>query len=148
MPGEPTSPQQASSRPRVGRSKSTTVGGEGGGHAAPEGASMDMDTENAVEDPQPGARPENASGQSGPTPVPPPPRARRRTLAEVPQAPMLLPARKVFPIQIGSELFRLSGASISSDGQSLPHLPLSRLIGKLLTVQEHPLISRSSLKSS
>jgi hypothetical protein len=27
-----------------------------------------------------------------------------------------LPAEKVFPIQIGSELFRLSGASISSDG--------------------------------
>jgi hypothetical protein len=25
----------------------------------------------------------------------------------------------VFPIQIGSELFRLSGASISSDGQSV-----------------------------
>lgn len=29
----------------------------------------------------------------------------------------VLPAEKVFPIQIGSELFRLSGASISSDGQ-------------------------------
>ena len=29
----------------------------------------------------------------------------------------VLPAGKVFPIQIGSELFRLSGASISSDGQ-------------------------------
>lgn len=28
-----------------------------------------------------------------------------------------LPAEKVFPIQIGSELFRLSGASIGSDGQ-------------------------------
>lgn len=28
----------------------------------------------------------------------------------------MLPAGKVFPIQIGSELFRLSGASISSDG--------------------------------
>lgn len=28
----------------------------------------------------------------------------------------MLPAEKVFPIQIGSELFRLSGASISSDG--------------------------------
>jgi hypothetical protein len=27
-----------------------------------------------------------------------------------------LPPEKVFPIQIGSELFRLSGASISSDG--------------------------------
>jgi len=30
--------------------------------------------------------------------------------------PSVLPREKVFPIQIGSELFRLSGASISSDG--------------------------------
>jgi len=30
-----------------------------------------------------------------------------------------LPAEKGFPIQIGSELFRLSGASIMSDGWSL-----------------------------
>ena len=34
-------------------------------------------------------------------------------------APMVLPARKVFPIQIGDKLFRLSGASISSDGKSM-----------------------------
>ncbi|KAL9064490.1 MAG: hypothetical protein Q9157_007813 [Trypethelium eluteriae] len=32
---------------------------------------------------------------------------------------MALPAGKVFPIQIGSELFRLSGASISSDGKTV-----------------------------
>lgn len=32
-------------------------------------------------------------------------------------APLVLPARKVFPIQIGDKLFRLSGASISSDGK-------------------------------
>ncbi|KAF2216189.1 hypothetical protein CERZMDRAFT_33612 [Cercospora zeae-maydis SCOH1-5] len=32
--------------------------------------------------------------------------------------PTLLPARKVFPIQIGDQLFRLSGASISSDAPS------------------------------
>lgn len=31
---------------------------------------------------------------------------------------LALPARKVFPIQIGDKLFRLSGASISSDGES------------------------------
>jgi hypothetical protein len=30
--------------------------------------------------------------------------------------PKILPHERVFPIQIGSELFRLSGASISSDG--------------------------------
>lgn len=31
--------------------------------------------------------------------------------------PSILPPEKVFPIQIGSDLFRLSGASISSDGE-------------------------------
>lgn len=41
----------------------------------------------------------------------------RRTLTD-PSIPMVLPARKVFPIQIGDKLFRLSGASISSDGES------------------------------
>lgn len=35
-----------------------------------------------------------------------------------PSSPSILPPEKVFPIQIGSELFRLSGASISSDGPS------------------------------
>ncbi|KAF7194081.1 hypothetical protein HII31_04602 [Pseudocercospora fuligena] len=35
-----------------------------------------------------------------------------------PGVPMVLPARKVFPIQIGDRLFRLSGASISSDAPS------------------------------
>lgn len=35
-----------------------------------------------------------------------------------PDIQMVLPARKVFPIQIGDKLFRLSGASISSDGPS------------------------------
>lgn len=33
--------------------------------------------------------------------------------------PIILPHERVFPIQIGSELFRLSGASISSDGLSI-----------------------------
>lgn len=45
----------------------------------------------------------------------------RRTLPAIhpnASAPvMVLPARKVFPIQIGDKLFRLSGASISSDGK-------------------------------
>jgi len=38
--------------------------------------------------------------------------------SRVPSAnpPSILPPEKVFPIQIGSDLFRLSGASISSDG--------------------------------
>ena len=47
---------------------------------------------------------------------------QRRTL-EDPSIPMVLPPRKVFPIQIGDKLFRLSGASISSDGEHTP-LPL------------------------
>ncbi|KAJ4373304.1 hypothetical protein N0V83_003598 [Neocucurbitaria cava] len=38
-----------------------------------------------------------------------------RRVVESPRGPEILPAGKVFPIQIGSELFRLSGASISSD---------------------------------
>ncbi|KAK5018506.1 hypothetical protein LTR39_000939 [Cryomyces antarcticus] len=41
---------------------------------------------------------------------------------------MVLPAGKVFPIQIGSELFRLSGASISSDADKAK-LPVTRLSG-------------------
>jgi hypothetical protein len=36
------------------------------------------------------------------------------------EIPNILPHEKVFPIQIGSELFRLSGASISSDGMFNP----------------------------
>ena len=36
--------------------------------------------------------------------------------------PNILPHERVFPIQIGSELFRLSGASISSDGTYLRYL--------------------------
>ncbi|KAK4899791.1 hypothetical protein LTR27_003057 [Elasticomyces elasticus] len=41
-----------------------------------------------------------------------------RRPATDPPTPMVLPARKVFPIQIGDKLFRLSGASISSDAPS------------------------------
>jgi len=40
-----------------------------------------------------------------------------RRIAGLPKYTAVLPAGKVFPIQLGSELFRLSGASISSDGQ-------------------------------
>ncbi|KAF2816096.1 uncharacterized protein BDZ99DRAFT_433035 [Mytilinidion resinicola] len=45
---------------------------------------------------------------------------RSRRIVEAPSGrdPSQLPAGKVFPIQIGSELFRLSGASISSDAPS------------------------------
>ena len=46
---------------------------------------------------------------------------QQRSLADT-AMPMVLPARKVFPIQIGDKLFRLSGASISSDGELCPLL--------------------------
>jgi len=36
------------------------------------------------------------------------------------EIPHVLPHERVFPIQIGQELFRLSGASISSDGMYEP----------------------------
>ena len=42
---------------------------------------------------------------------------RARQLEAYKESKSGLPAEKGFPIQIGSELFRLSGASIMSDGQ-------------------------------
>jgi hypothetical protein len=45
---------------------------------------------------------------------------RLRRILEAPKdTSSVLPAGKVFPIQIGPELFRLSGASISSDGRTI-----------------------------
>lgn len=70
---------------------------------------------------------------------------QERRIAEISaKLTTVLPAGKVFPIQIGSELFRLSGASISSDGPY--HSILS--CGYRLTVLEHPHISRIILASS
>ncbi|KAI9810107.1 MAG: hypothetical protein M1827_006718 [Pycnora praestabilis] len=48
----------------------------------------------------------------------PPGIVRQEQRRTVPEKSPLLPPEKVFPIQIGSELFRLSGASLSSDGQA------------------------------
>jgi hypothetical protein len=45
--------------------------------------------------------------------------SKPRKVAESPSGADILPAGKVFPIQIGSALFRLSGASLSSDGMLL-----------------------------
>lgn len=39
--------------------------------------------------------------------------------------PHILPHERVFPIQIGSELFKLSGASLSSDGKTKEEEPES-----------------------
>jgi hypothetical protein len=45
------------------------------------------------------------------------PRGANSLADRVSKIPHILPHERVFPIQIGSELFKLSGASISSDGE-------------------------------
>jgi hypothetical protein len=40
-----------------------------------------------------------------------------QTVQLITKIPRVLPHERVFPIQIGSELFKLSGASLSSDGE-------------------------------
>ena len=63
----------------------------------------------------PGSTPRATTSQpSGPPQSPIRPSQGNREPSAHP--PSVLPREKVFPIQIGSELFRLSGASISSDG--------------------------------
>jgi hypothetical protein len=57
----------------------------------------------------------------------------------------MLPAGRVFPIQIGSALFRLSGASLCSDGV---YSLLSDNALTELTPQEHPHTFRTSSASS
>lgn len=39
--------------------------------------------------------------------------------SSISKIPKILPHERVFPIQIGTELFKLSGASLSSDGTRL-----------------------------
>lgn len=57
----------------------------------------------------------------------------------------MLPAGRVFPIQIGSALFRLSGASLCSDGTQYLNITSRRLE---LTFQEHPPTFRTSSANS
>lgn len=52
--------------------------------------------------------------------------------------PHILPHERVFPIQIGSELFRLSGASISSDGMYISLFGGLEIRWMVLTNLEHP----------
>lgn len=71
--------------------------------------------------------------------------SKPRKVVESPGGPDILPAGKVFPIQIGSELFRLSGASLSSDGKhQIGHI-LKR--PRRLTMQEHRHTSPISLET-
>ena len=59
---------------------------------------------------------------------------------------MALPAGKVFPIQIGSELFRLSGASLSSDGK--PSSAKSSQYITMLTARKLPRTFRISSENN
>jgi hypothetical protein len=45
---------------------------------------------------------------------------QRRIVEMAGMTPSILPAGRVFPIQVGCELFKLSGASIASDGKFFP----------------------------
>jgi hypothetical protein len=72
--------------------------------------------------------------------------SKPRRVVESPGGADMLPAGKVFPIQIGSELFRLSGASISSDGKHGSNSTLAR--NSKLRLLEHPHTSRISLANS
>jgi hypothetical protein len=72
--------------------------------------------------------------------------SKPRKVVECPGGPDMLPAGKVFPIQIGSELFRLSGASISSDGKHDRQISFAQV--KKLRLLEHPRTFRISSANS
>ncbi|KAK1593663.1 BTB/POZ domain-containing protein [Colletotrichum navitas] len=59
-----------------------------------------------------------APANNNANPKPPSSSSAVRDEAQVVKIPHILPHERVFPIQIGSELFKLSGASISSDAPS------------------------------
>jgi len=67
--------------------------------------------------------------------------SKPRRIVESPSAADILPSGKVFPIQIGSELFRLSGASIASDGKHRPGFAIQHWGPSRLTMEERPHIS-------
>lgn len=48
------------------------------------------------------------------------------------KVPDILPHARVFPIQIGSELFKLSGASICSDGETAPLVQMVQMVPMLV----------------
>jgi len=75
--------------------------------------------------------------------------SKPRKVVEMSGGSDTLPAGKVFPIQIGSELFRLSGASISSDGKLLVS-NMFRYCSRIamLRVLEHPHTSRIFLENN
>lgn len=56
---------------------------------------------------------------SSETTTPIPLHHRESSTQLVSKIPLILPHERVFPIQIGTELFKLSGASLSSDGMHI-----------------------------
>ena len=76
---------------------------------------------------------------------PPPGIVQAGSIQQAPHTPFALPAEKVFPIQIGSELFRLSGASIASDGEyPTSKTSLRNYVKTELRILEHPRTSPNS----
>ena len=70
---------------------------------------------------------------------------RTPNMAEGASEEFALPLGKGFPIQIGSELFRLSGASILSDCKQIPP---GFSLGSMLRFLEHPRTFRGSSKNN
>ncbi|KAL2755455.1 hypothetical protein ACRALDRAFT_1076919 [Sodiomyces alcalophilus JCM 7366] len=64
--------------------------------------------------------------------------ATRSEFDEVNKIPLILPHERVYPIQIGSELFKLSGASLSSDAPSYFSQFFRSQIDKALEAGEDP----------
>jgi hypothetical protein len=76
-----------------------------------------------------GRGPDPTGSSSTPATVIAPPMRTKMTNTTVEDHPVniphILPHERVFPIQIGSELFHLSGASLSSDGEPSQPVPCS-----------------------
>jgi hypothetical protein len=133
-PGQSTSTTQ-NPRKWAPRPSSSTVGGSGSISETPTGNSVNHTRSNSL-----AVNNTTSSNNPGHSGVPASNITVRRTASEgdeansgrtpsimrttraqsFPEIPKILPHEKVFPVQIGCELFRLSGASISSDGQYLP----------------------------
>ena len=112
-------------------------------------------TQHAQQPPQP--PPRASTGPLPNTSIGRPPGVLRKSATTQSSLPPLLPTEKVFPIQIGSEVFRLSGASIASDGMffsSFFDLALTfrsnlyTLNASGLRILEHPPTSLVSLRNS
>lgn len=110
-------------------------------------------------------QPERASSSENHTPKPPPPpqsqsqppptgagsqrHPSQSSIQLISKIPKILPLERVFPIQIGSELFKLSGASISSDGECrLLWLLISSLKTSVCSVRSTPCFASARMTMS